>query len=168
MPPHPAYVTKDNCECAGKILSATRNHYKNETKCILKLFIRLLDKLKTLNIYDSSFVVLQADHGAGFPIATVDKPVTNINPKTINPHLLGRAVALLCIKPQNSRGPLHLCLAKSNVTDVAATRLEAAGLENHTDGISALALDPTANRERCMTGCSWWLAVLMSFQSWHE
>jgi len=168
MPPHPPYVTKDNCECAGKILSATRNHYKNETKCILKLFIRLLDKLKTLNIYDSSFVVLQADHGAGFPIATVDKPVTNINPKTINPHLLGRAVALLCIKPQNSRGPLHLSLAKTNVTDVAATILEAAGLENHTDGISALALDPTANRERWYDRVFRVVGSAYDIQSWHD
>jgi len=171
MPPHSPYVTKENCECAVEILPATRDNYKTEIKCILKLFIRLLEKLKDLNIYDSSFIVLQADHGAGFPIGTVDKPVTNNNPKTPNPHILGRAVALLCIKPQNSRGPLHLSLAKTNVADVAATILEAAGLENHTDGISAFAIDPTANRERWYDRVDRVFKVVggtYDIQSWHD
>ena len=168
MPPHHPYVTKENCECAVEILPATRDNYKTEIKCILKLFIRLLEKLKDLNIYDSSFIVLQADHGAGFPIGTLDKPVTNNNPKTPNPHLLGKAAALLCIKPQNGRGPLQLSLAKTDVTDVAATILEAAGLENHTDGISAFALDPSANRERWYDRKFKVVGDTYDLQSWHD
>ena len=168
MPPHPPYVTKDNCACAAKILPPTRENYKNEIKCILKLFILLLKKLKALNIYDSSFIVLQADHGAGFPIGTVDKLVTNNSAKAINPSMVGRAVALLCIKPQNSRGPLEISLAKTSTTDVAATIVEAAALENHTGGISVFAIDPTASRKRRYNRKFEVVGSAYDIQAWHD
>lgn len=143
-PPHPPNVAYANCEYAGKILPAGRDSYKGEARCALSLFIQFLDRLRNLGIYDSSFIILHADHGWGFtPVNIKNKPKKGISHNTI-----GRSLALLAVKPPNSKGAMTVSNAKTTLTDIPSTVLEMAGLPNHYRGPSVFELDPDGKRER--------------------
>jgi hypothetical protein len=63
LPPHPPFVTDENCECSDHVRTYNRANYKIEVRCVLELFTTFLEKLKNIGLYDSSLIILQGDHG---------------------------------------------------------------------------------------------------------
>lgn len=140
QPPHPPYVTREDGTYAGKTLPDTRDNYKNEARYILQLFVELLDEMKRLEIYDSSLIVLQGDHGSNFRL----KPKKNdIAPDTLD---IYRISALLVVKPPGAKGPLQTSQAPTMVTDIAPTIMEYAGYS--FPGTSVFRTDQTSPRTR--------------------
>ncbi|HFC29669.1 MAG TPA: hypothetical protein ENJ44_01360, partial [Oceanospirillales bacterium] len=63
--PHPEYVYDENCDKIGSILNIPETKLMLEqSKCAFKKLKQYLNKLKALNIYDSSLIVVVSDHGA--------------------------------------------------------------------------------------------------------
>ncbi len=124
-PPHPPYVTRSDGSYAGRVLPNTRENYRNEARAILKLFLKLLERLKELNLYDRSLIVLQGDHGSQIPPFVDGKTVDTC---------VSRMVALLTVKLPGSSGPLTVSSAHTSVLDIATTIMREAGAEGRFPG----------------------------------
>jgi hypothetical protein len=141
MPPHPPYVTTADGHYTGKTLPGTRENGKNEARYALRLFMEFTDKLKQIGVYDSSIILLQGDHGTGFPPQFDGKPSTSNNRS-------GRALALLLLKNTSVRGALQVTDAPSSIADIPATIVDLLNIDHDYPGISLLQLDEAAQRDR--------------------
>ncbi|MDE2667093.1 MAG: sulfatase-like hydrolase/transferase [Acidobacteriota bacterium] len=139
IPPHPPYVTRDDGSYAGRVLPNTRENYRNEARAILKLFLKLLNRLKELNLYDSSLIVLQGDHGSQIP------PV--IDGETIET-CVPRLAALLTMKLPGSSGALTVSRAQTSLLDIAATIMKASGVDGGFPGRPIFEISPREARSR--------------------
>jgi hypothetical protein len=143
---HPPIIMNKNCEFAGKVLPGTRENFLIQDKCALNDIIAFLDRLKSLGIYDSSLVILQADTGVGLPVK-----MKNYGPQMKNrcsPYLVGNALPLLAIKPLHSKGPLKISNAQVMLTDIPATISSLLDIKEVFPGVSAFQVNPDTKRER--------------------
>lgn len=65
MVPHPSYVLDRNCSYIQTDHQQNVQAYQNQSDCALHLVDRLISRLKSLNIYDDSFIFVHSDHGMG-------------------------------------------------------------------------------------------------------
>ena len=147
--PHPPLVTEADCTYAGRPLPPTPESYTAQSHCALVAVRALLDRLRELDLYDSSAIVVTSDHGwdvfspEDHPLRGIDTPAGPLD------GIATDATPLLLVKPAGADGPLRTSTAPTTITDVPATLLDLANLPNTLQrGTSALALDPTASRER--------------------
>lgn len=132
-PPHPPFSTLPSGRPAGKVLPNTLRNYRDEARPMVRRLAHLIEKLQSLGLYDDAFIIIQSDHGGGF------------EPE----HMPRRLMGLMAIKPPGARGPLEISDVQTSVTDVAATVLEAAGVENHDiPGVSILEQWPGPRERR--------------------
>ena len=143
--PHWPVSVNANCEYIGA-RSLRRPNYTDQARCGIKRVGEVLDKLRELGLYDSSFIVISSDHGVALPPQgfTGDRDVLGA-PLS---ELAGSALALLIVKPPNSTGPIRISEAPSAITDIPATIVDTLGLKNPFPGTSALKLDEHAPRPR--------------------
>lgn len=87
----------------------TRENFKHEARYILRLFIDFLHRLRELDRYDSSIILLEGDHGTGF--ALVLDGITRAKRS-------GRVTALMLLKTRGASGPLRISTAQTTVADV--------------------------------------------------
>ena len=139
IPPHPPYVTRADGSYAGRVLPNTRENYRNEARAILKLFLKLLNRLKELNLYDSSLIILQGDHGS--QIAPV------IDGKTIDT-CVPRLAALLTMKLPGRSGDLTVSRAQTSLLDIATTIMKASGVDGRFSGRPIFEISPRESRSR--------------------
>jgi hypothetical protein len=139
MPPHPPYMTRADGSYAGRVLANTRENYKNEARETLLLFFKLLDRLHKLNLYDSSAIILQGDHGS--EISPVSKG------EEIHP-CLPRLPALLLVKRPGCIAPYYTSMAYTSTWDTAATLAEMIGLPNNFNGRSVFTITDNSVRNR--------------------
>ena len=153
----PAVLNRD-CEYAGKILPWTWENLKVQAKCSFDHFLAFLNELKSLGIYDSSLIILHADHGYWLIPDSADQ----INLKNVNWPLNGyftddkeyfakivcSAMPLLAIKPPYSKGPLRISNVQSMLTDIPATINSVLNLGENFKGESLFEIDENHQRVR--------------------
>jgi hypothetical protein len=135
MPPHPPYVTLEDGSYAGRVLPNTRANYLNEMRPMVVLVNRLIERLKSLGVYNDAGIVIHGDHGSS--VGTV------VDGQSVTPCLL-RLPALLAVKPPEKNGPLKVSSSKTSLLDIAPTMLNMAG--HKIPGV--FELDSTAPRRR--------------------
>lgn len=147
--PHPPLVTEEDCSYAGRPLAHTVESYTAQTRCALLAVGALLERLRELDLYDRSAIVVTSDHGwdvftpAEHPLRGMSTPAGPLD------RIATDASPLLLVKAAGAQGPLRTSYAPTAITDVPATLLDLADLPNTLQrGTSALALDPEAPRER--------------------
>jgi hypothetical protein len=146
----PIVVNKD-CQQARDI-PATRENIRAQARCGLNEVLKFLDELRSKGIYDSSLIILQADHGIGqnIKMANLDKSgseVDFIKERTL-PQIAGFALPLLAIKPPHSAGGLKISRAQVELTDIPATVGRLLGLDAEFGGRPVFEVDPNEVRER--------------------
>jgi hypothetical protein len=135
-PPHPPYQTLADGAYAGEVLANTRENYVNEARAIFRLLARLVQRLQSLGLYDSAFIVFQGDHGSQI------KPV--VAGEEVQP-CLARLPALLAVKPFGAEPrPLQVSAAPTTLLDIAPTILGAVAGEQGP----LFSIDPAAARPR--------------------
>jgi hypothetical protein len=139
LPPHGPFVTSADGSYAGKVLPNTREHYKNEARYILLLFMEFIDKLKQLGLYDSSIILLHGDHGMGME-PKIDEIKTTKR--------MGQVAALLLLKQASAHGPLHSSWAQTSLADIPATLMNELSISHSFPGESIVEMDPSHSRER--------------------
>ena len=139
MPPHPPFVTLADGSYAGEALPHTRENYKNEARYILRSFMDFLQKLKDLDIYDSSVILLHGDHGTGLT------PQSDASEKR---RRLSWVSAMLLLKPAGAHGALEFSSAQTSLADIPVTLSELLGVSHSYPGESIVKLDPSLNRKR--------------------
>lgn len=139
----PPVINKD-CEDAGKVLPWTRENLKIQQRCSLDQFIEFLEMLKRKGIYESSFIILNADHGRGLSVK-MRSMVPDID---LPGYLVGAAMPLMAIKLPYNDGPLVISKAQTMLTDIPDTISTVLELKKDFGGTSVFAIDPKEVRER--------------------
>jgi Sulfatase len=151
--PHLPVVLNANCEFIGAVRSPDRPAYGGQARCAVTKVTAILDRLKELRLYDSSLIVISSDHGVGHtsPRFTHDQHV----PAGTLSRMAGKALALLIVKPPDSRGPVRISYAPSAISDVPATVMDILGLRHTLPGEPALRLAEDAPRTRTFANYDW-------------
>ena len=139
MSPHPPYGVKADGSPSPEPMPLTRESYKHEARYSLRVFMDLLQRLRTLGIYDDALIILQGDHGNDFP-PVVDGKAVELP--------AGRAPALLAIKAPQAVGSLVTSHAPSSISDLPATVTDMLDIDSRYAGISLLDLPEDADRSR--------------------
>jgi hypothetical protein len=145
--PHIPLVVNSDCEYAGKVLPLTREHVLNQSKCALDFFVEFIEKLKILGIYESSLIIINADHGFYMPFQFRDKEEQSLIRSSVEQefgeygHYLGRLLPLLAIKAPYGKGPLSISDNQVELTDIPATINAVLGLNETFRGRSVFSND---------------------------
>ena len=94
---HSDWLIDDNCEIVYEFFTGYQGAY-NADYCATRLLISFFDKLKQLNIYDETKIIITSDHGH-------HKLSENIQSKNFQT-ILPKASALLLVKDFNTSGNL--------------------------------------------------------------
>lgn len=148
VPPHGPYTMAEDCSYAGGTVRQLYINYKIQARCMTGLFSEFIDKLKEEGVYDSSFIILQGDHGLGFLAEQRNRASKGSTENHVSQNTMARSLALLAVKRPNARGRLKVSSALTSVLDVAPTVLKAAGLEADNDAKSLFEIDPFEKRLR--------------------
>ena len=143
--PHAPFVTNSDCGFSGKELEREYNNIYNQARCALLQLDQLLDKFKRYGIYDSTTILVHADHGIRLPF-----PDFEIGPNDDArnfPAVIGNSNPLLLIKPPGGRGDLVAVDAEISLTDIPKTLSRLLELDTDFSGVDFLNERPT-NRIR--------------------
>lgn len=151
-------VLNEDCEYAGKILPWRWENIDIQAKCSFDHFVEFLNKLKLMGIYDSSLIILHADHGYWMiPNSTNQIKLRNLDKQVGSNSTLDKeyfskvvcaALPTLAVKPPHSKGPLTISKAQTMLTDIPDTICSILGLDEKFNGRSVFEIDPNETRER--------------------
>lgn len=158
--PHWPIVVDDSCEYVGKVLPFTWDNIKIQAKCSLDHTMMFLEKLKKLGIYDSSFIILQGDHGCW----RIPDSASQITMKNSEKRLEGysyedeeyfaqvlcSALPLLAIKRPYDKEGITISKAQAALTDIPATISTVLNLHKNFNfpGRSIFEIEPEKTRYR--------------------
>lgn len=151
-------VLDGNCKYAGRVLPWTWENIKMQARCGIAHFLRFLEKLRHLGIYDSSLIIVQADHGY-WKIPRSEMEVTVKNAEKDIPGYFSRdpeyfaemvcsALPLMAIKPPHRQGPLRVSSIPAALTDIPATVCSLLGIEHDFSGEAVFELNDNERRKR--------------------
>ncbi len=150
--PHRPVVVDRECRFIG-LTDMSRESYTDQSRCAVRLVVSLLDRVRSLGIYDSSLIIVSSDHGTDLlPLGctgTSDSLSLLPGPSTSRlPGTVGSAKAIMFIKPPKSAGPISVSEAPTSHIDLPATILEILGLPGGSPDASMLTRDPGQPRTR--------------------
>ena len=155
LTPHTPVVTTADCTYPGQREAFTVESYTAQARCALSGVRALLDRLRALDLYESSAIVLTSDHGRLFPPVADDPFRETSSPAGPLDQIVPHATPFLAVKPVGSQGALRVSSAPTALTDVPATLLDLVGLPNTLGrGVSVFALGPEP-RERTYAHYEW-------------
>lgn len=143
---HPPININEGCRLDEK-RRQTRENYKIQARCGIKVFLDVLGFLERSSLYDRSLVMLLSDHGA--TLTAPSRPYALDGAVKLQGGRVGQFLPLLLVKPPGSRGLLKISQAPASLIDVRATICEAAEIcDPPTVGVSVLSLAEGVTRER--------------------
>ncbi len=154
IPPHPPVVLDSSCTFVGQ-QPFTRATFAGQAACVLTHVRGFLDRLRALGVYDSSAILLTADHGwalnrPGHPLEGILTPGGRLD------RIASQAMPLLAVKLPGAEGPLRTSYAPTALTDLPATIAALAGTRSHRlPGQPVFEIDAAASRPRTFTMHSW-------------
>jgi Sulfatase/PA14 domain len=151
--PHPPVVVSADCSFIGQV-PLDRASYTAQAKCGLLVVGHLLDRLRSLGVYDRSVILLTSDHGWPVPRSDRFPRGHSDSDRSMEPVILS-AMPLLAVKPSGASGPVRVSYAHTAITDVATTILALLGLPSPFPGQPVLEIDPNAPRPRTFAYHSW-------------
>ncbi|MBX7144810.1 MAG: sulfatase-like hydrolase/transferase [Oligoflexia bacterium] len=98
--------------------------YEAQSRCAIKLALAIVRKLKELQAFDNSLVIVMADHGVNLQYGIFD-PQFAQNNDLLN-H--SKVLPLLLVKPPRSNGPFSVSDAPVKLSDLTPSVLEYFGL----------------------------------------
>ena len=155
--PHLPIVADAECNYLDQPQPVNLESYMAQARCALTGVHALYDRLRALDIYDRSVIVVTSDHGL-WPLRNPDdNPLRGIrSPAGDLDRIESYATPLLAIKPAGAQGPLTTSYAPTAIADLPATLFDLADLSNSLGrGTSAFALDPALPRERTYAHHTW-------------
>ncbi|MBP7569953.1 MAG: sulfatase-like hydrolase/transferase [Acidobacteria bacterium] len=154
IPPHPPVVLDSSCTFVGQ-QPLTRATFAGQAACALTHVRGFLDRLRALGVYDSSAILLTADHG--WALDRPDHPLRDIlTPGGRLDRMASEAMPLLAVKLPGAEGPLRTSHAPTAITDVPATiAAVAGGPPQPLPGQPVFEIDAGAPRPRTFTMHSW-------------
>lgn len=138
---HRPFVGNDRCEFDGRKFG-TRDEVTTHAQCGLLRVLNVFQRMKDLGIYDSSLIVLMADHGAWVPVENFELN-TQVSALTV-----AMATPTLAIKPPDASHAFQVSNAPSSMIDVPASIAHLAGIDGDFTGESVFNIAADVARER--------------------
>lgn len=121
-----------NCQYTGRRAN-TREDKIEQAVCGMRILTDFLTRLRELNIYNSSLVIVSSDHGTDiFP----PELVTPLASQAVEPRHFSRAQPVLLIKPIGATGRLKSSYVPAQLSDIPQTVFSA--LEIDGEGFAGL------------------------------
>jgi len=146
---HAPYNITRNLEVVAK-----RNDteaYKEQIRGMMTLIDNFIKKLKSINAFDNSMIVILADHGAGIDDFSGSNctETNHIYSNFTSNEMRKFAFPLLLIKPFNNNAKLEIDTTQASLEDVSKTILDSLGImsDGYT-GINLLSDNSNLDRER--------------------
>lgn len=153
---HGAKVVNKDCRYAGAAYPHKRRTYTYMAKCTLDSMAQLINKMKTLGIYDNTLILIHADHGGwvwnlrrpmddsdiGFQLPSDSKP--RLLPVTIR----AAASPLLAIKTPNATGHISTSNKQATLMDIPDTVSDIMGWNEGFKHRSLIQLPEDEQRKR--------------------
>ena len=148
--PHVPVVTDADCNY-GLNRSPIPEDYADQARCALSAVRAMFDRLRALDLYDRSAIIVTSDHGLSLfmpedqhPMGGMPSPA-RVTLAKVEPF----ATPLLLVKPFGAQGPLRTSYAPAAITDIPATVLDLADLPDTLGrGTSVFRIDPGVPRQR--------------------
>ena len=150
LTPHLPVLTDADCAHAPK-LAPVPEDFTNQARCALSAVRTLLQRLRDLDLYDQSAIIVTSDHGLDLFMPEDRHPLRHMRTpaRTTLAKIEPDATPVLLVKPVDAHGPLQTSFAPTSITDVSATLLDLVGLPNALGhGTSVLRIDPAEPRQR--------------------
>jgi hypothetical protein len=138
---HRPFVGNERCAFDGR-KPESRQAVRTHAQCGLVQVLEVLQSMKDLGIYDSSLIVLMADHGAWVPVENFESS-TDLKAMTV-----AMATPTLAIEPRNAGHPFQVSKSPSSMTDIPATIADLSNIEGDFGGESAFRIEAGATRIR--------------------
>ncbi len=146
--PHAPLVSRADCSFTGAELEYTMGTFSTQSSCTLNGVLGFVRKLKALDLYDRSLIIIHGDHGGGVAFRMRD---AQGNPTTSSQALhrvWGKPLPLVLVKPPGSGGRLEISDKPVSLLDIPATVTELLEIDNPFPGVSMFDLDRPALAER--------------------
>ena len=138
---HRPFVGNKRCEFDGR-KGGSREAVITHAQCGFVRVLNVLQRMKDLGIYDSSLIVLMADHGAWVPIDSFESAAL------VSGLTVAMATPTLLVKPPNASHAFRVSHAPSAITDIPATIAGLAALQGEYAGESVFNIAEDAERVR--------------------
>ena len=160
--PHRPILMDADCAWAPKP-KANAQDVANQARCALSTVQTLLQRLRDLDLYDRSAIIVTSDHGEdlAFTARQEQHPLRGVQSpaRTSLSRVEAYATPLLLVKPFAAEGPLQISHAPTSIIDVPATLLDLADLPGTLGrGASVLRMDPAVPRQRTYAHYDGWRA----------
>jgi len=153
---HGAFVVNEDCQYAGKALPNTRENVKNQQRCALDQILGFFNKLKSIGIYDSSLIIVHADHGTGIKVKFSEARMKSKGlPIGQLESIVGSALPLMLIKPPFVDGQLKISNAQAMLTDIPVTISSILDLNEDFPGQYIYNINENMVRERKFYHYNW-------------
>lgn len=141
---HKPTVGNEQCEYDGR-KPTHRKYVKTQARCGLLGVVGVLQRMKELGIYDSSLIILMADHGAWVDTDLPDVPNDALGADRMR---IAMATPTLAIKPPDSTHDFRVSQAPTSIIDIPATIAEIANFETRFESVSVFSLNEDTPRIR--------------------
>ena len=125
MNTHPPYGLNAHCEAIGEPVEFNRKSALAQATCGLRQFSALMDKLKKIDAYDNSLIILLGDHGSAASTSAADMASLRLTASGMLPagaaRLVGSANPLLMIKATGANQKFRSDPRPAQLTDIPAT-----------------------------------------------
>ena len=150
--PHRPIVVDRECRFIGAT-AMSRTSYAEQSRCAIKLVSELLERTRSLGIYDSSLIIVSSDHGTELAPAglagTSDSLSLRPGPSTLHlPGIVSSSKAVMLIKPPRGTGPIRISDTPTSHVDLQATIADLAGIPGASVDHSMFRADPKKPRTR--------------------
>ncbi len=159
--PHGPILMDADCAYAPKPKPLPED-FTNQARCALSTVRMLLQRLRDLDLYGQSAIIVTSDHGETRTLAPVEqRPSRGMRSPagTSLAAIEAHATPLLLVKPFAAQGPLQTSYAPTSITDVPATLLDLVDLPDTLGrGASVFRIDLAEPRERTYAHYDGWRA----------
>ncbi len=138
---HRPFVGNERCEFDGR-KRGSRDEVTTHAQCGLLSVLKVLQRMKDLGIYDSSLIVLMADHGAWVPVENFESS-TRVDALTV-----AMATPTLAIKPPDAGHAFQVSNVPSSMIDIPTTIADLAAIDGGFGGESVFSIEAGVARDR--------------------
>ena len=141
-------VASFECAYAGRTFRDARLTLTLQSKCTLDTLTTLMQKLKSLGIYDSSLIIIHSDHGGWVPNRRKGNPIKLSTGMAAPLWVRSLASPLLSVKLPESTGPLKISNVQASLLDLPDTISDVMGFGATFGHASVLKLSVNEDRKR--------------------
>ena len=146
--PHAPLVSRADCSFTGAELEYSMNTFSAQSSCTLGSVLGFIQKLKDLDLYDRSLIIIHGDHGGGVAFSMRDAEGNPTTSAEALHRVWGNPLPLVLVKPPGAGGRLAISDNPVSLLDIPATVADLLETGSPFPGVSMYDLDRPATPER--------------------